>query len=62
MVHWLAVVAAVMGVSGDKKTMRLPLVTFLIFMNGYIMAEEKAKNILGTDLQHCCIDEERARW
>ena len=25
-------------------------------MNGYIMAEEKAKNILGTDLQHCCIE------
>ena len=36
--------------------MRLPLVTFLIFMNGSIMAQDKAKNIFGTDLQHCCIE------
>ena len=36
--------------------MRLPLVTFLIFTNGSIMAQDKAKNILGTDLQHCCIE------
>ena len=25
-------------------------------MNGSIMSQDKAKNILGTDLQHCCIE------